>query len=117
MCSPNAADRALQMAVGSALDAFSADTIIYQPRSGAARSIEAIVEYPGPAAINGLSGGSRPVIDIYVKNDSTIGIGSDEIDTGGDKIQVPPRFGRAAVTMRIVRIVSHDKATLHLQAQ
>lgn len=117
MITPNAADRALQLAVGPSFGTLDAKTIIYYPRGGGSRSIEAIIEYPGPAAIDGLLGGSRPVIDIYVKNDSISGISSAEVDTGGDKVDVPMRFGLSASRMRIVNLIGHDKAVLHVQAQ
>ena len=99
------------------MDGLGASTITYRPRGGGSRSIEAIIEYPGPAAISGLSGGSRPIMDIYVKNDSTTGIASAEVDTGGDKLDVPIRFGLTVKRMRITRIFAQDKAILHIQAQ
>jgi len=117
MISPNAADRALQLATGPTMDGLGASTITYRPRGGGSRSIEAIVEYPGPAAIGDLSGGGRPVMDIYVKNDSTAGISSAEVDTGGDKLDVPLRFGLTAARVRVTRIVAQDKAILHIQVQ
>jgi len=99
------------------MDGLNAKTITYRPRSGASRSIKAIIEYPGPGAIDGLSGGSRPVMDIYVENSSTTGISSAEVDTGGDKLDVPLRFGLTNTRVRVTRIVAQDKAILHIQAQ
>ena len=99
------------------MDGLDAKTITYRPRSGASRSIESIIEYPGPGGIDGLSGGSRPLLDIYIKNDSTSGISSAEVDTGGDKVEVPLRIGLTAARVRITKIVTQDKAILHIQAQ
>jgi len=100
------------------MESLSFDTIIYRPRKGGSREIKAIVEYPGPAAIGGLEGGSRPVLDIYVKNDSIIGISSAELDTGGDKLDnVPLRYGLTNTKVRIIRIAGQDKAILHMRAQ
>ena len=117
MISPNAADRALQLAVGPTMDGLDAKSITYRPRTGASRSIKAIIDYPGPDVIGGLAGGSRPIMDIYIKNDSTTGISSAEVDTGGDKLDVPLRFGLTAARVRVTKIVAQDKAILHIQAQ
>ena len=99
------------------MDGLDAKSITYYPRGGGSRSIEAIIEYPGPAAIGDLAGGSRPIMDIYIENSSTSGISSAEVDTGGDKLDVPLRFGLTAARVRITRIVAQDKAVLHIQAQ
>jgi len=117
MISPNAADRALQLAVGPTMDGLNAKSIIYRPRGGGSRNIKAIIEYPGPGAIGDLAGGGRPIMDIYIKNSSTSGISSAELDTGGDKLDVPLRFGLTAARVRVTKIVAHDKAILHVQAQ
>jgi len=100
------------------MDGLGAKTITYLPRGGGSRNIEAIIEYPGPGAIGGMaSSGSRPIMDIYIENSSTSGISSAEVDTGGDKLDVPLRFGLTAARVRITRIVAQDKAVLHIQAQ
>lgn len=117
MCSPNAADQALQLSVGSVLDELSAKQITYRPRIGSSRNIEAIIEYPGPEAINGLAGGSRPVLDIFVENKSIKGISSAEVDIGGDELDVPLRYGLTNKEVRIIQIVNQSKAILHIRAQ
>jgi len=99
------------------MDGLDAKSITYRPRTGASRSVKAIVDYPGPGAIGGLAGGSRPILDIYIENSSTSGISSAEVDTGGDKLDVPLRFGLTAARVRVTKIVAQDKAILHIQAQ
>ena len=117
MVSPNAADRALQMAVDSTMESLSYDTITYWPRVGGSRTIKAIIDYPGPEAISGLAGGSRPILDVYIENNSIRGITSAEVDTGGDKLDLPMRYNLAAKRMRIIKIAAQDKSILHVQAQ
>lgn len=95
---------------------LSAVTITYLPRGGGSRSIKAIIEYKGAKPLDGLSGGSRPHVELLVRNDATYGISSREIDTGGDKVQVPFRRGRSVRTVRIVQILAQDRAMLRLAA-
>ncbi len=94
--------------------ACGGQTIVYTPRGGVNRSIEAIVDYPGPEEIRRGTGGARPHVEILVRNNSTTGIGSREVDRGGDKVALPVRYGRAAITLRIVGIISQDEAMLTL---
>lgn len=97
-------------------ESLSAATITYLPRGGGSRSIKAIVEYVGAQSLDGLKGGSRPHVELYVRNDVAAGISSREIDTGGDKVQVPLRMGRSVRTVRIVKILAQDRAMLRLAA-
>ena len=95
---------------------LSSATITYLPRGGPARTIQAIVEYKGPQPLDGLRGGSRPHVELLVRNHATLGISSKEIDTGGDLLQVPLRRGRSVRTVRIVQIIGQDRAMLRLAA-
>ena len=117
MISLNAADRALRMAVDDSMAGLGYDTIVYRKRSGATRNIKAILDYPGPEDLMGLSGGDRPVIDVYVENNTTSGISPAEIDTGGDKLELPLRIGLANRKVRIIDIPVQDRTILHLRAQ
>jgi hypothetical protein len=92
---------------------LSGRTITYKPRSGSARSVTAIVDYPGPGSIGRLAGGSRPHVEISVCNSSG-GILSTEIDTGGDRVTVPMRRGLPAKDLRIAEIISQDEGMLRL---
>jgi hypothetical protein len=97
-------------------ESASATTMVYLPRSGGSRTIEAIVEYPGPDLLNGLRGGSRPHLEILVDNDDTTGISSRELDTGGDKAQLSLRRGRTVKTVRLVELLAQDRAMLRILA-
>ena len=108
------------LALKASADSFfllpDVETIIYLPLSGGSRSISAIVSRPGPAEIGPLAGGSRPHIELLVKNDATKGISSDEIDTGGDRVTVALRKGITAVKLRITEILHQDAAMMRLRA-
>ncbi|UCE36665.1 MAG: hypothetical protein JSW00_14275 [Thermoplasmata archaeon] len=105
------------MAVDDTMAGLKYDTIVYLKRSGTTRNIKAILEYPGPEGLMGLSGGERPVIDVYVENHIIRGISPAEIDTGGDKVQVPLRIGLTVKTVRIIDIVAQDRTIMHLRCQ
>lgn len=117
MVSLNAADRALQMAVDDQFDGLNYDTVTYRPRSGATRSISAVIDWPPAEEFLDIMSGQRPIIDIYVSNNSSSGISAAEIDLGGDKIDVPQRHGLASITARIVAIVAQDRTLLHIRGQ
>ena len=103
-------------AADSVLGEMSAATITYLPGSGSSRTIEAQISYLGPQPMDGLAGGSRPQFELLVKNNDTGGISSKEIDTGRDKAQVPLRMYRSVKTVRLVEVISQDKAMLRLRA-
>jgi len=60
---------------------------------------------------------SRSVLEVGVRNDASAGISSRELDTGGDKLSLPLRYGRTARTVRITRILRQDAAYLILECQ
>ena len=103
-------------AADSVLSGMSAAMITYIPDSGPNRQIEAQISYLGPQPMDGLMGGSRPQFNLLVKNNSTTGISAKEIDCGKDKASIPPRIGRASITVRLVEIITQDKAMLRLRA-
>jgi hypothetical protein len=103
-------------AAGGILSDFSAKEIVYLPRAGGSRTIRAIITYLRPQPMDGIYGGSRPQFELEVKNNTSTGISAKEIDTGGDKAQIPLRMYRSVRTVRIVEIVSQDRAILRLRA-
>ncbi len=109
-------DLALEASADSFFLLPDVETIIYLPRGGGNRSISAVVSRPGPEAIGSLDGGSRPHIDLLVKNDATEGISSDEINTGGDKVTAALRKGITAVNLRITEILHQNAAMIRLRA-
>jgi len=105
--------------LAASADAFfllpGAEYVTYVPASGSARRIRAVVDRPGAEQLPGVAGGSRPGIEILVRNSSTAGISSAEIDTGGDKLRAAMNVNEKPVTMRIVEILNHDAGCLLLK--
>lgn len=56
-----------------------------------------------------------PVWEVHVANDSTTGISSDELDLGGDKIQLPPRDNETAEARSITQLLTQDAGMLVLE--
>lgn len=50
--------------------------------------------------------------EVHVINDSTTGISSEELDLGGDMIELPPRDGKDAEARSITRLISQDLGML-----
>jgi len=112
-----AAEAAMQAAESTVLESLGAVYISYYAAGGdTERRILALIMYLGPQKLDGIRGGSRPQYEILVRNDAAAGITAAELDTGTDKLQIPPRIARSAITVRIVNIVKQDKAMLLLRA-
>jgi len=111
------AESAMQAAESVVLESLGSKYISYYAAGGdTERRILALITYLGPQPMDGMRGGSRPQYEILIRNDATAGITAAELDTGTDKLQIPPRIGRAAITVRIANIVKQDKAMLLLRA-
>jgi len=100
---------------------FAADDFVewveYLPREGRARTIRAVVERSPPEPLDGAPGGVKPSMVLVVLNDEQAGVGSREVDTGGDRVRVPSRIGRAAEEHRILDVAQNDEGTLELKVQ
>ncbi len=103
----NPFDTAL-IATAGAFSTTFAETIVYKPKAGGTRSIQAIVSRDPPAAMGDAPHGKSPTLMLDVENDSTTGISSDEVDTGGDLVTVAVRIGDSAQDRRITGIISQD---------
>lgn len=92
------------------------ESVTYKPSGGSDRAISAIIVRNPPEQVDNPGGRTRAnKLSIRVKNNATDGIASTEIDTGGDRINVAPRYGGTAVEMTF-RLVSHDPAWVVLEA-
>lgn len=109
-------DRALQDAAAAFFLFGDVETITYRPASGVGREISAVVDRRQAEVMDGLRGGSRPQVELVVRNDATVGIAADAIDTGADKVDVPLRKGDTAQRLRIVELVNQDAAMLRIRA-
>ena len=92
------------------------ETLTYRPRAGGTRSITGIIERDPPETLPQSPRGIAESMTIHVVNSATTGISSGEIDTGGDKIDVPVRFGETAKTRTIIGF-EHDAGMLRLEVR
>lgn len=97
-----------------------AETVTYYPHQyfGEAakdsRSISAVV-FRNPVQVFQEDGNVvLAEYEIHVANSSTVGIASDEIDTGGDQIEFPPMDGKAAEKRSIIKVLTQDPGMLVL---
>lgn len=58
-----------------------------------------------------------PMFMVHVANDPETGISSDEIDTGGDQIEMPGRDGKTARRFSILRIDTQDHGMMVLECR
>jgi hypothetical protein len=71
------------------------EPITYRPRAGGTRPIDAIVEREPPAIYDASGNAIMPKAVIRVYNSCRSGIASNEVDTGGDEIEMPLKIGDA----------------------
>ena len=91
------------------------ETVTYKPRASGSRSITAIVSRERPEGLDGAPHGSAPLLTIEVANDSTTGISSDKVDTGGDIVEMAVRIGETAQDRPIKEIISQDAGMMRLE--
>ena len=92
--------------------------VTYIPASGSQRRIKALVErHDEGDNINRISPTARPEPTVLVKNSTTDGISSGEINTGGDKMEVALRDRNKPITVRITELISHDAGWCKLAVQ
>ena len=102
--------------VDAFLDAFGV-AVTYKPRVGSEREIQAVVKHLGAEELAGPQIGRTAKMTVKVANDSTKGITSREVDTGGDKIAITQRVGYRVVDRRIIGIIKHDAVWMTLGVQ
>ena len=83
----------------------------------ASRSIVAVVFREQIAVLSEDVQTVAPVYEVHVANDSTTGISSEELDTGGDQIGFPPRDGKTAERKTITHLVTQDNGMLVLECR
>jgi len=93
------------------------ETVVYMPSGGGSRSIVAIIDREGAAAMPAGGYGNSPLTHITVANNSTIGISSAEINTGKDKVELALRRGKLPQARIITKIISQDAGMLTLEVR
>lgn len=94
-----------------------AETVVYCPRSGVRRSVQAVVDRSPPQDLSEAAGVAGAGIQVHVRNSATLGIASSELDIGGDRIELALRLGATAQARPISRLVSQDAGILTLEVQ
>lgn len=95
-----------------------AETVTYMPRSGALRSIVAVVMREEITLIAEDGGqANAPVWRVHVHNSETTGISSTELNMGGDKISFSPRDGQQPIAKVIQRLLLQDHGMLVLECR
>lgn len=97
----------------------------YHPTGGTPRSIMLIVNRDVPDSIpESPAGGMGQVITVNALNRKTAiadddygGIGSDEVDTGGDKVTLPLRIDQTPKQRPIVAVLEQDGGMMKLQVK
>lgn len=87
----------------------------YLPRGGGERAITIIVDREGVSGLGAAPAGQSASWIVTVKNSSTEGVSTSELDTGGDKIKFANRLGETPIGRRIIRIVSQDTGMMQLE--
>lgn len=81
------------------------------------RVIKAVVQREQTTAYSEDAVTNLPVFQIHVANDSVYGISSEELDTGGDQIELPPRDGETPQRRSILQLVTQDHGMLVLECR
>jgi hypothetical protein len=94
-----------------------AETVTYYPQrygvTTAPRTIKAVVTRNQVATMNA-DEQIVPEFEVRVANDSTTGISSSELNTGGDMIKLAARIGETATKRSVQLLVEHDEGMLVL---
>lgn len=110
-------DDTLKSAAASFMLLPGAERILYRPRSGSIRAIQAVISRNEAGPLIGIEGGSRPRFEVLVRNDSGKGISSATVDTGGDKLDLAPRVNEPPETFRIDEIINQDAGLMLIAVQ
>lgn len=93
------------------------EPLVYYPRSGSSRDINAIVERGTLEVITETGDITSQAIVIRVLNTATGGITSDEVDTGGDEIKVALRIGLTPERRALVRVLDDSGGMIRVLCQ
>jgi len=108
-----------------AMQRLATETVTYKPEGGSSRDLLAVVERAQPASIpESPRGGQHKNLTVHVVNDAASkadndvgGIAVDELDTGGDAMEVYVREGAKNQTRSIARIARQDPGMLTVEVR
>lgn len=84
------------------------ETLVYKPENRPKRSIDCLVDRPGPAETPAGSAARQEIL-VTALNDQVNGIDPATLNCNADRITVAGRLGADGVDRRILRVVSQDK--------
>ena len=88
--------------------------LVHDPDNG---TYGAFVERSLASPIPEVPGIIRPVATVWVRNDDTLGISADELDTATFSLKFPRRVGGSVETFKIHRIREQDEGLLALEVR
>lgn len=110
----------LGLTIGAhALLATHGESVVYWPKGGRPRTIQAIIERDIPAPLDTQSPRARATNTVVARalNCEINGISTRELNTGGDQIELARRLGEATERRPIKAIVSQDGGMLSLSVK
>jgi hypothetical protein len=81
------------------------EPILYRPKSGASRTINAVVDRFTPQQVAGTPV-AAPKLIIHARNHATLGVTS--VDQGGDAFDVAEQFGGTATRRMVAKAILYD---------
>jgi hypothetical protein len=94
-----------------------AEVVIYYPRDGEARDIDAVVVRQALSLPSEYSDSITPVFEVHVANQSARGITSEELNLGGDSLWFAVRVGEEPSMRSITQLLDHDEGMLVLECR
>lgn len=97
------------------------ETVVYTPLGGEGRNILAVVDrHPAAGGPGGRVAVPRIAVgacnrQTAISDDEVGGIGSAEVNTGGDTVTLARRLKKAAETLQLTRVIGHDEGMMHVE--
>ena len=94
-----------------------AETATYITRDGTRRCVDVVVDRQSLQTLPEYGGSVTPVFIVNVANTCTRGITSNELNLGGDSIELAIRVGEEVSERTIVQLLEHDEGMLVLECR
>lgn len=93
------------------------ERITYYPRNGNPRTITAMVDRNPPEDGGPFEESRGPRFVIECENDQQIGIASECIDTGGDRVEFAARKGGPVTKFAVVQLLDDDAGMVRIEVR
>ena len=92
------------------------ESIVYTPRGGSARTVNAIVVRRIPGQLDEAPSESLAEdIEVHIRNHDTEGV--TRVNLGGDMVTLARRIGETPVELQVYQIIDHDTGMWHLRCR